>query len=103
MDEVAIKLDQPQLDQITQMGIFGYPAAKVMILMDVTNEAEFLRAFNDPTSAVSKAYQKGVHKADFMLDIALWKKANTGDMEALKRFQNRKEMRLNKQKPNEAF
>ena len=63
------------LKKIMQCGTLGYPLSKILNVLDVDNEAEFKDDFNNKESEVSKNYQKGIDRADFVLDSKLFEMA----------------------------
>lgn len=79
-----------QMKQMVHMGILGYPVEKCINILDITDENKFRKDFNDPGSAVAKAYKKGVDKGDYQIDMTLYKKASEGDLSALKAYERRR-------------
>lgn len=78
------------LDQIVSLGIVGYPLSKILnIISDDIDKVEFTSAFNDPDSAVAKAYQKGIDRRDYDIDIRLFELAKSGDLKALEKYEER--------------
>ena len=71
------------LKKMVQVGTLGYPLSKIINVLDVDDEKQFTKDFDNPKSKVSVAYQKGVDKADFILDSKLFEMAKGGDLKAL--------------------
>lgn len=72
------------------MGTLGYPLSKIINVLDVDDEKQFTKDFDNPKSKVAVAYQKGVDKADFILDSKLFEMAKNGDLKALNKYEERK-------------
>jgi len=83
-----------------QCGTLGYPLSKILNVLDFENEAEFKIDFNNKESEVAKSYQKGVDRADFVLDSKLFEMAKDGDLKALDKYEKRKHFQILK-KENE--
>lgn len=88
------------LKKIMQCGTLGYPLSKILNVLDIENEAEFKVDFNNKESEVSKNYQKGIDRADFVLDSKLFEMAKDGDLKALDKYEKRKDIQIRK-KENE--
>ena len=88
------------LKKIMQCGTLGYPLSKILNVLDIDNEAEFKVDFNNKESEVSKTYQKGIDRADFVLDSKLFEMAKDGDLKALDKYERRKFIHISK-KENE--
>ena len=88
------------LKKIMQCGTLGYPLSKILNVLDVDNEAELKEDFNNKESEVSKNYQKGIDRADFVLDSKLFEMAKDGDLKALDKYERRKDIQIRK-KENE--
>ena len=88
------------LKKIMQCGTLGYPLSKILNVLDIENEAEFKVDFNNKESEVSKNYQKGIDRADFVLDSKLFEMAKDGDLKALDKYERRKDIQIRK-KENE--
>lgn len=73
------------------MGTLHYPLHKIINVLDVEDkDAEaFQQAFDDPSSAVFKAYQKGIDKAEYAIDTKLFEMAQKGDLIALEKYEER--------------
>jgi hypothetical protein len=88
------------LKKIMQCGTLGYLLSKILNVLDIENEAEFKVDFNNKESEVSKNYQKGIDRADFVLDSKLFEMAKDGDLKALDKYERRKDIQIRK-KENE--
>lgn len=88
------------LKKIMQCGTLGYPLSKILNVLDIENEAEFKVDFNNKEGEVSKNYQKGIDRADFVLDSKLFEMAKDGDLKALDKYERRKNIHIRK-KENE--
>lgn len=84
------------LKKIMQCGTLGYPLSKILNVLDIENEAEFKVDFNNKESKVSKNYQKGIDRADFVLDSKLFEMAKDGDLKAFDKYQRRKDIHIRK-------
>jgi len=82
------------LKKLTQVGTLGYPLSKIINVLDIEDEKKFKKDFYDLNHVAHKSYQKGVDKADFILDSKLFEMAKNGDLNALKKFETRKRDQL---------
>jgi 3-methyladenine DNA glycosylase AlkC len=82
------------IGKITGMGMLGYDVQKIINVLDVENEEQFKRDFQDKTSLISKAYQKGVDKSDYIIDSKLYELAKTGDKKAIEMYEKRKNKQI---------
>jgi hypothetical protein len=89
-----MELTDEILQKIEQCGVLGYPASKICSILNIENEDEFLRGFNDPNSKTYKFYQRGVDKGDFAIDLKIYELAKGGDLDAIDKFQLRKKRNL---------
>lgn len=78
------------LKQIITAGTLGYSLQKIVNVFDIDDTDSFEVAFDDPDHAVFKAYQKGKDKADFSIDLALYKDAKNGNLEAIRELDTRR-------------
>lgn len=76
------------------MGTLGYPSSKIINVLDIDDEKQFTKDFDNPRSEVAKAYKKGVDKADFIIDSKLFEMAKNGDLKALEKYEIRKRDQL---------
>jgi hypothetical protein len=88
-------MDNKELtDLVVSFGIVRYPLDKILnIIPDDVDRDEFTTQFNDPTHPIAKAYQKGIDRSDYDIDIRLFEMAKSGDLGALEKFERRKRMR----------
>ena len=82
------------LKKMVQVGTLGYPLSKIMNVLDIEDEKQFTKDFDNPKSQVAKNYQKGIDKADFILDSKLFEMAKNGDLKALAKYEERKRDQL---------
>jgi len=78
------------IKKIVQMGTLGYPLSKIINILDIEDELKFEKDFYNVDNIVYKSYNKGIDKADFVLDSKLFDMAKNGDLRALKEYQERK-------------
>lgn len=82
------------LKKMVQVGTLGYPLSKIINVLDIDDEKKFTKDFDNPKSEVAKSYQKGIDKADFILDSKLFDMAKNGDLKALTKYEIRKRDQL---------
>ena len=82
------------LKKIMQSGILNYPVSKIINIFDIEDEKQFCNDFDNSKSLVAKAYQKGIDKADFILDLKLFDMAKDGDLKALEKYEFRKKIQI---------
>lgn len=75
---------------MVQVGTLGYPLSKIINVFDIDDIKQFTKDFDNPKSQVALSYQKGVDKADFVLDLKLFDMAKGGDLKALDKYEVRK-------------
>ncbi len=78
------------LKKMVQVGTLGYPLSKIINVLDIDDTKQFTKDFDNPQSQVAISYQKGVDKADFVLDSKLFDMAKGGDLKALNKYEIRK-------------
>lgn len=78
------------LKKMVQVGTLGYPLSKIINVLDIDDTKQFTKDFDNPKSQVAISYQKGVDKADFVLDSKLFEMAKGGDLKALDKYEARK-------------
>lgn len=78
------------LKKMVQVGTLGYPLSKIINVLDVEDEKQFTKDFDNAKSKIAVAYQKGIDKADFILDSKLFEMAKNGEMRALQKYEERK-------------
>jgi len=88
-------MDNKELTElVASFGIVRYPLDKILnILPDDVDRNEFIQQFNDPTHDIAKAYQKGIDRSDYDIDIRLFEMAKSGDLSALEKYERRLRMR----------
>ena len=82
------------LKKMVQVGTLGYPLSKIINVLDIDDTKQFTKDFDNPKSKVVISYQKGVDKADFVLDSKLFDMAKGGDLKALDKYERRKRTQL---------
>jgi hypothetical protein len=82
------------LKKMVQVGTLGYPLSKIINVLDIDDAKQFTKDFDNPKSKVAISYQKGVDKADFVLDSKLFDMAKGGDLKALDKYERRKRSQL---------
>jgi hypothetical protein len=82
------------LKKMVQVGTLGYPLSKIINVLDIEDTKQFTKDFDNPKSKVAISYQKGVDKADFVLDSKLFEMAKGGDLKALDKHERRKKAQL---------
>ena len=78
------------LKKMVQVGPLGYPLSKIINVLDIDDVKQFTKDFDNPKSKVAISYQKGVDKADFVLDSKIFDMAKGGDLKALDKYEARK-------------
>jgi len=78
------------LKKMVQVGTLGYPLSKIINVLDIDDVKQFTKDFDNPKSKVAISYQKGVDKADFVLDSKIFDMAKGGDLKALDKYEARK-------------
>ena|SRR5436309_1102757 len=86
--------------KIIGVGTLGYSLQKIINVLDIeaADVEQFTNDFYDGDSAIAKAYQKGVDKADYAIDIKLFEMAKAGDLIALQQYEQRKRIQQLKKK-----
>lgn len=84
------------LKKMVQVGTLGYPLSKIVNVLDIDNEKQFIKDFDNKNHPIAKAYQKGIDKADFVIDSKLFDMAKNGDLKALKEYDERKRKNIYK-------
>lgn len=72
------------IKKVTTAGSLAYSVEKMINVFDIDDEKQFGQLMSNPDSEVYKAYSKGKDKADFAIDVALYKNSAAGDVEAIK-------------------
>lgn len=79
------------LELVVSFGIVKYPLSKILnILPDDVDIEDFKKKFKNRNSDVFKAYQKGVDRGDYDIDIRLFEMAKSGDLKAIEMINIRK-------------
>ena len=85
------------LKKMVQVGTLGYPLSKIINVLDIDDIKQFTKDFDNPKSQVAISYQKGVDKADFVLDSKLFDMAKGGDLKALDKYEVRKRNNIHRE------
>jgi len=84
------------LKKMVQCGTLGYPISKILNVCDVPDVEQFIRDFDNPNSIIAFNYQKGSDISDFLLDGKLYEMAKNGDLQAMKKYEERKKANIAK-------
>lgn len=79
------------LRKMVSMGTLGYSTQKIINILDIENEDALRADLQNPESKLFKAYQKGMDKADYAVDMKLYELAKNGDLKALEKWEERKQ------------
>lgn len=84
------------LKKIVGVGTLGYSLNKIINVLDIDEKdvEQFTEAFDKENSPVYIAYQKGVDKADYAIDMKLFEMAKGGDLKALQKYEERKDLQI---------
>jgi hypothetical protein len=74
------------LKKMVQVGTLGYPLSKIINVLDIDDIKQFTKDFDNQKSQVAISYQKGVDKADFVLDSKLFDMAKGGGFKSIKQI-----------------
>lgn len=85
-----MEYDKEFIAKITGMGTLGYDAEKIINVLDIVDVDQFRKDFMNKDSDIYKAFQKGVDKSDYIIDMKLYELAKTGDMKAIELYDKRK-------------
>jgi hypothetical protein len=91
------------LTKMVQAGTLGYPLSKILNVIEVKDQKAFTKDFDNPESELAKSYQKGIDKADFLLDSKLFDMAKNGDLNALKKYEARKKAHMDQAKREQKY
>jgi len=84
------------IKKIVGVGTLGYSLQKTINVLDIEDKdvEQFTKDFDDEKSKIAKAYQRGIDKADYAVDMKLFELAKNGNLAALKKYEIRKRVRL---------
>ena len=88
---MSTEYSEETIKTMVHMGILGYDVDKCLNIVEVDNEEQFKKDFENPQSVIAKSYKKGKDKADYAIDMKLFEKAKSGDLKALQKYEERKE------------
>jgi hypothetical protein len=78
------------LKKMIQVGTLGYPLSKVANVLEVDDFEVFKKDFYDQNHTINLNYNKGLDKADLIIDSKLFELAKNGDLKALEKYERRK-------------
>ena len=86
-----MELTEDQKKKLETLGRLNYPLNMVKSILEIKNEnsEEFEKAFFDSESEVFKQFEKGRAIHDFEIDYGLMKEADSGNIDALNRLEER--------------
>lgn len=89
---MALIIDDELLRKITSLGTLDYNINKIINICDIEDAdiQMFTKEFNTENSAIHRAYTKGKDKADYALDSRLFEMARNGNINAIKKYEQRK-------------
>lgn len=71
------------LKKVLSLGSLNYPLQKIISVLDIEDEGQFRKDFNNKQSAVFKAYNKGKDRAQFEIDKKIFELAKGGDHKSI--------------------
>lgn len=89
------------IEIIMGMGTINYPFSKIVNVVDIPNPEKFKFDFYNPKSVIAKAYQKGIDRADYVLDTKLFELAKDGDLKAYAVYEQRKRQNALREKEDQ--
>lgn len=95
MDEPTFKIMEYTdefLKKIINLGSLNYPLKKCLNVLEIKEEniSKFSQDFKNSDSIIAKNYQIGIDLADFEIDCKLFQLAKTGELKAIKEFEERR-------------
>jgi hypothetical protein len=87
-----MKIKSEHQEMIINFGVFGYEVEKMANILEYESH-EIKQALEDPLSEFSKLIQKGKDLADYVIDLKLFEMAKSGDIKALDKLEQRKNLR----------
>jgi len=85
-----MKYTEEFLKKMIQVGTLGYPLSKVVNVLEVDDFEVFKKDFYDENHIINLNYNKGLDKADLIIDSKLFDLAKSGDLKALEKYERRK-------------
>lgn len=82
------------LNKVIDLGKLNYPAKKCISVLGLEGDSaiDFETQFFDTQSEVAKKYQIGIDLADFELDSKIFQLAKSGDLKAIKEYDERRKI-----------
>ena len=84
------------LKKIVQLGTLAYPLSKIINVLDIEDEKQFTKDFDNKDSVIYKSYKKGMDKGEFILDSKLFDMAKNGDLSAMEKYEEKKRANIKK-------
>ncbi len=83
--------DEDFIKKIVNLGTLQYGINQAINILDISekDQEQFVTDWSNPESVIGKAYQKGVDKSQYVIDMKLFKMASEGDLKALQKFEER--------------
>jgi len=88
---MVIKKEQHEM--IINCGVFDYDAQKLSNILRF-NKKDVESELKNKESELNQLLQKGKDMADYVIDLKLFEMAKTGDIKALDKLDNRKQLRM---------
>jgi hypothetical protein len=76
-------MNDEQIMKLINFGALNYKIETIVVLLDIENQLQFSREFNDPNSIIHKSYKKGKLKAEYLIDLKVLQMAQGGDLKAI--------------------
>ena len=87
-----MSLTEDQKNLIVDAGAFNYDAKRIANITELP-ESEIEAELKNPNSEISLLYEKGLFRADYVIDQKLFELAQRGDIKALEKLELRKKLR----------
>lgn len=82
------ELTPEQIKMLKNMGALSYPASKIASIMELNLE-EVVNAMKDHDSDFYKIYMAGQNMANYLIDLKLFDMAQSGDIKAIDKLNER--------------
>ena len=90
-------LTEEQKNIIIDCGAYGYDANRIAGILELSI-TEIEAELKNYSSEIFHLYQKGVYRAEYVIDKKLFELAQSGDIKALEKLELRKKLRNAKNK-----
>lgn len=94
---------EDQLKKTIMLGSLNYGIRKCINVLDIDDEAAFIKDFDNPESEIARRYKKGQDIAEFAIDAKIFELAKSGDKDAVKMYEDRKKERKRREKEEDAI